>query len=139
MQRTFTIETSELDEKALSHVHRSENLDFVFNSVLTSIVNGAREQFVRDVRENAKTTGEFVPPNENDVLSSFTLPNADERHAKAIADAEAEAAERQRLEDEKLAAEAAAEEERLRIQQEAIDRAVAAALAAEREKNNASE
>lgn len=122
MQRTYVIETTELDEKALRHAHRSELIDFAFDSVLESIKNSAREQFIRDARVRAQETGEHLPNNEDDIIEAFEFPDADTRHAEAIAKAEAEVAEQQRLEAERQAQIKAEEDERIR-------QAVLAALA----------
>lgn len=122
MLRTFAIETSDLDEKAIKFTHRTELIEFVFNSVLSSIVNGSRDQFVRAAREKAELTGEFIPRTEDDIILTFDLPDADTRHAEAIAKAEAEVAEQQRLEAERQAQLKAEEDARIKA---AVDAALA--------------
>ena len=129
MKRTFTIETSETDEKALMHSHLADQVEFAFNSILASIVNGARDQFVRDARQRATETGEFIPNNPETIIANFTLKTADERHAEHLAKLAEEQAERDRQEQERLDELARIEEERKKAEEERIKAAVAAALA----------
>lgn len=139
MQRTFTIETSEADERALAHVYRSGQIDFALDSILQGQINSVRQQLIRAEKERVLETGEILPVNEDAIILNAKSRNADERHDDHMAQMAKEREEYEKKEQERLDKLAQEEAERLRIQQEAIDRAVAAALAAEREKNNASE
>jgi len=136
MLRNFEIETSETDEKALLHVHMADKLEFSFSSWLKGFINSAREQYVRDAREQAAKTGEFLPVSEESIIANFALKTADERHAETLARLAEEQAERERIEAEKAAELAAQEAERKRLEDERIKAAVAAALA-ERDANEA--
>ena len=95
MLRSFTIETTEADEKALAHVHVSDMLDFAFKSAMKTVVNSARATMLRDETEKARSEGRPLPPAEDLVILQSTLDTADDRHAQAIAKFAAEQAERE--------------------------------------------
>lgn len=127
MQRTFTVETSMEDEKALLFIHRSEMLEFAFNSTLASFVNSARGQFVSAAKELAAKEGRPLIGDDDLIISITTLPTADDRHAEAVAWAKAEA--------DRIAAEAeakaTADAEAAALKQKAEDERIAALVAAQ--------
>lgn len=94
MLRSFTIETTEADEKALDYVHVNDMLDFAFRSALLTVVNSARATMLRDEADKAHDEGRPLPPSENLVILQSTLSNADARNAEALAKFAAEQAER---------------------------------------------
>ncbi|MBD9651987.1 hypothetical protein IB267_26870 [Ensifer sp. ENS09] len=96
MIRTFTIETSEADEKALTYSHPSGMVEFAFNSVLTTVVNSARDQLLRHEREAAANEGRTLTGSDDAIISASTAPDADARNAQALAKAEQERAEMER-------------------------------------------
>lgn len=96
MQRTFTIETSPADEKALLHAHRAEALEFAFKSILSSVVNSARDQLLRAEREAAVKEGRILAGDDDAIIQAATSPDADIRHAQMLAKAEEERVERER-------------------------------------------
>ncbi len=96
MIRTFTIETSEADEKALHHAHLADNIDFAFNSILASVVNGSRDQLLRAEREQAAKEGRTLTGSDDAIIRASTAPDADARQAQLLAKQEEERAERQR-------------------------------------------
>ncbi len=95
MLRSFTIETTEADEKALDYVHLSDMLDFAFRSALQIVVHSARATMIRDEAEKARGEGRALPPIENLVILQSALSSADARHAEAMATFAAEQAERE--------------------------------------------
>lgn len=95
MKRTFEIETSEADEKALAYNHASDQIDFAFQSILQSIINGSRAAMIQAERGRAQEAGEFVPLNDNEIILSAKVKDADTRNAEALAKLEAERAEQE--------------------------------------------
>lgn len=94
MLRTFTIETSELDERALRHAHLSGQIDFAFRSVLQTVVNSARQSLVSDERTRAADAGEPLPSNDDAIIAQAKVKDADTRHIDTLARLAAEQAER---------------------------------------------
>lgn len=95
MIRTFTVETSEADEKALAHVHVSDMLEFAFNSQLRTVINSARSTMMAAEKERAALMGEFIPSNEDEIILGARVKDADTRNAEHLAKLAAEQAERE--------------------------------------------
>lgn len=96
MERTFTIITSEADEKALRHHHLLDKIEFAFNSSLLCVVSSAREQLVRFERDAAAKEGRYLPGDDEAIIQAATALDADARHAQAMAKIEQERAEFER-------------------------------------------
>ncbi len=96
MIRTFTIETSEADEKALAYNHAPQFVEFAFNSALQSIINGSREAMIRAERQRAQETGEALPLVDDAIILGARVKDAATRIAEAEAKAEVERLERER-------------------------------------------
>lgn len=96
MERTFTVTTSEADEKALRHMHLADKIEFAFNSILASVVNSARDQMLRNEREAAAKEGRVLVGDDDAIIQGATLPDADARHTQMLARLEEERAERDR-------------------------------------------
>lgn len=96
MKRTFEVETSELDEKALLHAHMADRIDFAFKSILSSVVNSSRDQLVRSEREQAAREGRLLIGDDDAIILAATSLNADARHAQMLARLDEERADRER-------------------------------------------
>lgn len=129
MKRTFTLDTTELDEKALAHGYTTSALEFVFNSLLQSAVNGAREGLVKAERELALKEGRSLPQTDDEIIAISQLDTADAREAAHFAEIERQRLEYEKAEEERLAKLAEEEAARKAAEDERIRQAVAAALA----------
>lgn len=93
MKRVVEIELSEIDEKAFSHKFTAELQQFTLESTLRGVVNGARDEFVRNARAAALENGTVLTLPDEVILATYVLPDADARKAAAEAKRAAEQAE----------------------------------------------
>lgn len=95
MKMIVEVDLDAIDEKAFKHKFRSAVHLFTMESVLRGMVNGARAEFVRDAKADALASGVHLTAPDEVILSTYSLPDADARHAEAMAKAAAEQAERE--------------------------------------------
>lgn len=95
MIRTFTIETSAADERALAYNHPSGQISFAFDSLLQGIVNGSRAAMLQAERERAREAGDPLPSGDDEIILNAKVKDADTRNAEALAKLLAEQAERE--------------------------------------------
>lgn len=93
MKRVVEIELNEIDEKAFSHKFTTELQQFTLESTLRGVVNGARDEFVRNARAAALESGTVLTLPDEVILATYVLPDADARKAAAEAKLAAERAE----------------------------------------------